>query len=122
MKSSFNLCIKRLFAFFIDSIILGAVFFIFRIPHVISFSIAWFYFATFESSRIQATPGKRCLGISVYALDDTRATFTQTSFRFFGKYLSAFVFYLSYLFIFFTKKQQSLHDMVSGCVIKKSRF
>ncbi len=118
MKSGFLFCLKRITAFFIDSTLLGLFFLIFPISAVISLLITWFYFAGLEASSWKATFGKKCLGLSVVSQDGSRATLAKTSLRFFGKYLSAFILYLGYLLIPFTRKRQGLHDIISGCVVK----
>jgi uncharacterized RDD family membrane protein YckC len=77
----------------------------------------WLYFATFESSAWQATPGKRMLGLYVTDLSGRRITFARASGRAFGKILSEFTFFFGYVAAAFTQKKQALHDMISGCLV-----
>jgi hypothetical protein len=52
---------------------------------------AWMYFAAFESSGWQATPGKKALGIKVTDLNGDRISFGRATLRYFGKGLSSLV-------------------------------
>ena len=77
----------------------------------------WLYFASFESSRWQATPGKRALGLFVTDLAGKRVSFARASGRYFGKLLSEFIFFFGFLMAGFTKRKQALHDYLSGCLV-----
>ena len=92
----------------------------FLIPYI-SFNIAiifmvWIYFAAFESSSKQATPGKMALGIKVTDLNGRRIGFGKATGRFFGKYLSGFII-IGLIMVAFTEKKQGLHDMMAGCLV-----
>ena len=82
--------------------------------------ILWLYFATFESCRWQATPGKKLLGLAVCDLKGQRVTFGRASARYFGKLLSQF-FMIGYLMAGFTRRKQALHDLLAGCLVLKRR-
>jgi uncharacterized RDD family membrane protein YckC len=79
--------------------------------------IPWIYFAGFESSRSQATPGKVLMGLVVTDMEGQKPTFARTSLRFFAKYLSALIIFIGFLMIGFTKKRQGLHDRIAGCLV-----
>jgi uncharacterized RDD family membrane protein YckC len=79
--------------------------------------IPWLYFAGFESSRSQATPGKVLMGLVVTDMEATKPTFARTTLRFFGKFLSAIIIFIGFLMIGFTKKHQGLHDKIAGCLV-----
>jgi uncharacterized RDD family membrane protein YckC len=79
--------------------------------------IPWLYFAGFESSRSQATPGKVLMGLVVTDMEGTRPTFARTTLRFFGKFISALIIFIGFLMIGFTKKHQGLHDRIAGCLV-----
>jgi uncharacterized RDD family membrane protein YckC len=49
---------------------------------------AWLYRALFESSKLQATPGKLILGLKVTDLRDSRIGFVRATLRFLGRGLS----------------------------------
>jgi uncharacterized RDD family membrane protein YckC len=80
---------------------------------------AWLYWALLESSALQATPGKRMLGLIVTDLQGRRISFARASGRFFGKAISGFLLMAGYIMAGFTEKKQALHDMLAGCLILK---
>ena len=86
--------------------------------------ISWLYFAAFESSPWQATPGKKVLGLRVTDLEARRISFIRASGRYFGKIISSLLFGIGFLMAGFTEKKQALHDMLAGCLVLRdpSRF
>jgi len=84
--------------------------------------IPWLYFAGFESSSFQATPGKMAVGIKVTDADGNRIAVDRASRRFWGKILSVLIIFVGYLMAAFTRKKQGLHDIIAGClVVNKSK-
>ncbi|HEY6443946.1 MAG TPA: RDD family protein [Candidatus Acidoferrales bacterium] len=81
--------------------------------------VSWLYFATFESSAWQATPGKKVLGLLVTDLEGKRLSFIRASGRYFGKILSRLILGLGFVMAGFTEKKQALHDMLAGCLVLK---
>lgn len=79
--------------------------------------ISWLYFAAFESSPWQATPGKKVLGLRVTDLEGKRLGFIRASGRCFGKIISSLLFGIGFLMAGFTEKKQALHDMLAGCLV-----
>jgi uncharacterized RDD family membrane protein YckC len=77
----------------------------------------WLYYALFESSAWQATPGKRWLGLIVTDRDGRRIGFGRASARYFGKLLSGQLFALGYIIAGFTARKQALHDFIAGCLV-----
>ena len=84
----------------------------------------WLYFALFESSRRQATLGKKFMGLRVADLGGNRVTFGRASGRFFGGRLLAHVPFIGSLYIAvdcicagLTSRKQALHGMFSGCLV-----
>lgn len=77
----------------------------------------WVYFAVGESSRVQATPGKRAMGLKVTDLEGARISFGRASGRYFGKYLSGLFFCVGYLMVAFTAQKRGLHDMMAGTLV-----
>lgn len=77
----------------------------------------WLYFALFESSPMQATPGKMAVGIKVTGMDGNRISFGRASGRHFSKILSALICLAGYVMAAFTQKRQGLHDIIAGCLI-----
>jgi uncharacterized RDD family membrane protein YckC len=79
--------------------------------------IPWLYFAGFESSRSQATPGKVLMSLVVTDMQGSKPTFARTTLRFFGKFISALIIFIGFLMIGFTKRHQGLHDRIAGCLV-----
>ncbi|MDD4136942.1 MAG: RDD family protein [Methanoregula sp.] len=79
--------------------------------------VPWVYYAGFESSRSQATPGKVLMNLVVTDLEGNKATFARTSLRFFWKFISLLIIFIGFIMIGFTKKHQGLHDRLSGCLV-----
>lgn len=78
---------------------------------------SWLYFAAFESSRWQATPGKKVLGLRVTDLEGKRLSFIRASGRYFGKIISWLLLGLGFVLAGFTEKKQALHDMLASCLV-----
>ena len=87
------------------------------LANVAGYLASWIYFAAFEASEGQATPGKKALGIKVTDLNEKRISFGRASGRFFAKYLSAALLCTGFIMIAFTKRKQGLHDMIAGCLV-----
>jgi uncharacterized RDD family membrane protein YckC len=79
--------------------------------------VPWLYFAGFESSRSQATPGKVLMSLIVTDLEGTKPTFARTTLRFFLKFISALIIFIGFMMIGLTKKHQGLHDRIAGCLV-----
>lgn len=77
----------------------------------------WLYFALFESSAHQATPGKMLLGIVVTDEAGKRVGFGRASGRHFAKILSGVLLCIGFLMVAFTKKKQGLHDMLAKTLV-----
>lgn len=87
------------------------------LANVAGYLASWIYFAAFESSESQATPGKKALGIKVTDLNGKKISFGRASGRFFAKYLSAALLCVGFIMIAFTKRKQGLHDIIAGCLV-----
>jgi uncharacterized RDD family membrane protein YckC len=85
----------------------------------LSFFTSWLYFAGFECSSAQATPGKRALGLVVTNLNLERISFGRATARYFSKFFSELTLYIGYVMIGFTAKKQGLHDMIAGTLVFK---
>jgi uncharacterized RDD family membrane protein YckC len=80
----------------------------------------WLCFAAFESSRWQATPGKKILRLRVTDLDGKRVSFARATGRYFGKYLSIFSFLVGFAMTGFTERKQALHDKIARCLVVRA--
>ena len=77
----------------------------------------WLYSALFESSAMQATPGKKAIGLKVTDLQGNRISFGRATGRYFAEWITGMTFLVGYVMVAFTQKRQSLHDMIAGTVV-----
>ncbi len=75
------------------------------------------YFVLAESSRWQATIGKKIFGLKVGDFEGKRISVGKAFLRLFGKFLSGQILLIGYLMAFFTNKKQSLHDFLAGTFV-----
>jgi uncharacterized RDD family membrane protein YckC len=81
---------------------------------VVLIVLMWLYFAIFEASGWQATPGKRMLRLYVTDLKARPVTFLRASVRCFSRWLT---FGVGYLLAAIPEKKQGLHDLIAGCLV-----
>ncbi len=79
--------------------------------------IGFIYFSIMESSKYNATLGKKLLGIIVVDLEGNSISFARASGRFFAKFLSTITLLIGYFMAGSTKKKQALHDILAGCLV-----
>lgn len=138
---------RRVLAYIIDAIILGiingVIYLIVGVPifdqvaspeevqammarmnlaSVISLIIIWLYYAGFEASALQATPGKLAIGLKVTDLRGNRIGFGRASIRFWGKIISTIILFIGFLMVAFTQRKQGLHDMMASCLVLRKPF
>jgi uncharacterized RDD family membrane protein YckC/AAA+ ATPase superfamily predicted ATPase len=82
--------------------------------------IGWVYFALYESSAWQATPGKRAMGICVTDSHQNRISFPCASVRIAAKCLSAALLCAGFVMALFTKQHQALHDKMAGTLVLRT--
>jgi uncharacterized RDD family membrane protein YckC len=87
------------------------------IPYVAGIILTFLYYPVFESSSARATPGKYWLGLRVVAENGQRLSFNQAMVRQLMRYVSGAILFFGYLMQPFTKKRQTLHDIVSGAIV-----
>lgn len=80
-------------------------------------AVWWLYFALFETSRWQGTPGKRMLGLKVTDVNGIHVRFGRASGRFAAKLLSAAPLFVGFLFPAWTRHKQALHDLIAGTLV-----
>lgn len=83
--------------------------------------VGWFYYAGFESSDYQATPGKQAIGLKVTDEDGHKIGFARATGRHLGKIISAIPLLGGYLITPFTAKKQALHDHMANCLVLKKK-
>lgn len=89
---------------------------------LISIIISWLYYSLMESSKKQATVGKMLLNLQVTDLSGNRISFGRATGRYFAKILSGLFLGIGYLLMLFSARKQTLHDMISGCIIIDSNY
>jgi uncharacterized RDD family membrane protein YckC len=80
------------------------------------------YHILMEASPKQATYGKQMLKIRVCDMEGQRITLTHSAGRNVAKIASVLTLFIGYLFSFFNKKQQCLHDMIANTLMVKDRL
>jgi uncharacterized RDD family membrane protein YckC/ribosomal protein L40E len=88
---------------------------------VFSFAINWIYFTWFESSKYQATLGKKIMGLIVADQDGKRIYFGQANFRYWGKILSTLILFGGFWMMAFFKNKRTLHDLLAGTMVLKQK-
>lgn len=77
------------------------------------------YFALFDASNLQATPGKLAVGVKVLDGFGERLSILRAVSREFAKYLSAIIFCIGFVLAGFTSRKQALHDIIAGTVVMR---
>ena len=75
------------------------------------------YFAGFESSKHQATLGKKAMGLIVTDTQGRRLSFLRALGRYAAKILSALILLIGYIMVAFTARKQGLHDLLAGTLV-----
>ena len=94
-------------AFFFSN---GVLFLVFKL-------LKWLYFAGFESSAWQATPGKKILNVLVTDTSGARISFWRATGRHFAKWVSVLALGIGYILAGVTEQKQALHDMIASTLV-----
>ncbi len=78
------------------------------------FALAAVWFIASESSRWQASPGKRLLGLRVTTLDGTRCSVGRITLRFFAGIASWALLNLGHAMAGWNPGKRALHDYIAG--------
>ena len=128
----------RVLAYIIDAVILGvaqfAIFSVFGqsmfdpdpeaplgIANLVSIIVGLAYFVAFESSSMQATPGKLALGMIVTDTEGRRISVLKAVGRYLGKILSALILLIGFIMVAFTERKQGLHDILASTLVLKGK-
>ena len=79
--------------------------------------IGWLYFALMLSSSKQATLGMMAVGLRITDLQGRRISFARATGRHFASLVSQITLFIGYLFILWTEKKQTLHDLMAGTLV-----
>lgn len=85
------------------------------------FVLRGLYWSAMESSRWQATVGKRFMGLVVTDERGYRLSFFRAVGRYLGRVLCEMTFFLGYLLVFLSLKHQGLHDRLARTVVVRGR-
>jgi uncharacterized RDD family membrane protein YckC len=113
---------RRFGAYLIDAILVGIVGGILEIAlkgvgYALAILLYLAYFTYFEGSTGQ-TPGKRTLGIRVVDFETGRSIgYGRAVIRSVGRYLSALVILIGYLWMLWDREKQTWHDKLAGSVV-----
>jgi len=87
---------------------------------LVAIGLAWLYAAGMEASPLQATVGKRWVGLKVTDLEGQRISFLRATGRHLGKFLSALPCFLGFVVALFSSRGLALHDRMAGTrVVRK---
>jgi uncharacterized RDD family membrane protein YckC len=89
--------------------------------YILAIVLSWLYFTVMQSSKLQATVGKKVCNLVVTDLMGNRISFGKANVRFWSKLISGAIFGIGYLMAAFTEKHQALHDMVAGTLVVKKK-
>jgi uncharacterized RDD family membrane protein YckC len=87
---------------------------------VLMYLITYLYYALWESSQQQGTPGKLALGIKVTDVHGQRLSFWRASARFINRYITNATLLVGYMMAGWTSHKQALHDKLGNCLVIKS--
>ena len=82
----------------------------------------WLYYACLESSGLQATIGKLAVGVKVTDLEGCRIGFGQATGRYFAHLITLLTIGVGYAVAVFSKKRQTVHDMIAGTLVVRRAF
>jgi uncharacterized RDD family membrane protein YckC len=80
------------------------------------------YHMVMECTAKQGTYGKQLLKIKVSDMQGNRISFVRSVNRNVLKIVSVLPFFIGYIFSFFNKQQQCMHDMLAGTLVIKDRL
>ncbi|MGN1386462.1 MAG: RDD family protein [Bacillus sp. (in: firmicutes)] len=78
------------------------------------------YYATLQSSKWQATIGKRLMKIKVTTMDGRRIGFLRAVVRYLVMFGLSNILFIGYLLALFTKRKQALHDLIARTLVVKN--
>lgn len=88
-----------------------------RVTYAVVGLIVFLYYGVFEASTLQATPGKRLLGMRVTDLKGRRLSPLRAWLRQVGKIATVAMSGMGYLPALFTMKSQTVHDIIAGTLV-----
>ncbi|MCP3780656.1 RDD family protein [Paenibacillus sp. MZ03-122A] len=86
-------------------------------PLILWLLLPWLYCGLWESSKVQATPGKLAFSLVVVDKEGKRLGFLHASGRYWIKAISFVIAYIIYIVVAFTAKKQGLHDLCTNTFV-----
>jgi uncharacterized RDD family membrane protein YckC len=90
--------------------------------YILAILLTWLYFTIMESSKIQATLGKKIINLVVTDTTGNRISFARANARYWSKFVSGAIFAIGYIMAAFTEKHQALHDMIADTLVVKKKI
>ena len=90
-------------------------------PSLLTLLLPIAYYALLESSRWQATVGKRICRLRVTRQDGRRISLPRALGRYLGKFVSALILGIGFLMIAWTRRKQGLHDLMADTLVVRLR-
>ena len=84
---------------------------------VVTIALIWGYYVGFEVSRYEATPGKMAMALRVTDMEGRRIGILRASVRHFAKVLTLATLSIGFFMAIFTRRRQTLHDLIAGCLV-----
>ena len=91
------------------------------LANLLSVVLGWLYYALMESSAMQATLGKKALGLIVTDESGQRIGFGRATGRYFAKIISALILLIGFIMVAFTERKQGLHDKLAGTLVVRGQ-
>ncbi len=91
------------------------------VPFIGGLIVVFFYAPVLECSSLRATIGKHLVGIQVVDIEQRRISFQSSLIRNVLKIISTSFFFLGHFVALFTRRHQSLHDMLSDTIVVYGR-
>ncbi|HYG18110.1 MAG TPA: RDD family protein [Ohtaekwangia sp.] len=85
--------------------------------NIVSLVMGLMYQCAFESSSLQATPGKIAVGIKVGHSNGERISFGTALARYFLKFLSFIILCIGFMMVGWDPKKQGLHDKLANTYV-----
>lgn len=123
---------RRLLAYLIDLLIIGAVgitlgalvitlapgnFVALANVLPVTTTIGWAYYVLFETSPTRGTPGKIALNLFVADKYGDPISYRRAAFRYLFKSVSTLLLGMGWLMAAFTPRKQALHDIMAGTLV-----
>lgn len=84
--------------------------------------VKFIYQVIMESGPKQGTYGKQLLGLKVCDMQGNKISRAHAAGRNAAKILSVLTLFIGYLYSYFNKQQQCLHDVIAGTLVVKDRL